>query len=98
MGLLVVYLVVVFSLPAGAQLDPAASWSSAESDSTRSIAVGDWDGDGDLEPVGVYRNVGYKLGAWHDVGWWQHSLQEQRPSAPPPPRPLREIRDNVALF
>jgi phosphinothricin acetyltransferase len=22
-------------------------------------------------PVGVYRRVGYKLGAWHDVGWWQ---------------------------
>ena len=21
--------------------------------------------------IGVYRRVGYKLGAWHDVGWWQ---------------------------
>lgn len=26
-------------------------------------------------PVGVYRRVGYKLGAWHDVGWWQRSLE-----------------------
>ena len=25
-------------------------------------------------PIGVYRNVGYKLGAWRDVGWWQLSL------------------------
>ena len=24
-----------------------------------------------FQPVGVYRAVGYKLGAWHDVGWWQ---------------------------
>lgn len=28
-----------------------------------------------FEPVGVYRDVGYKQGAWHDVGWWQRSLQ-----------------------
>jgi len=27
-----------------------------------------------FEPVGVYRGVGYKLGAWHDVGWWQRTL------------------------
>ena len=25
-------------------------------------------------PLGVYRNVGFKLGAWHDVGWWQKPL------------------------
>ena len=25
-------------------------------------------------PVGVYRRVGYKSGAWHDVGWWQRDL------------------------
>lgn len=25
--------------------------------------------------VGVYRRVGYKLGAWHDVGWWQLALR-----------------------
>ena len=24
--------------------------------------------------VGVYRNIGYKLGAWRDVGWWQRAL------------------------
>jgi phosphinothricin acetyltransferase len=32
-------------------------------------------------PVGVYRRVGHKLGAWHDVGWWQRSLQ--RPDEEP---------------
>ena len=26
--------------------------------------------------------VGFKLGAWHDVGWWQLELQE--PTTPPP--------------
>ena len=26
--------------------------------------------------------VGFKLGAWHDVGWWQ--LQVQEPTTPPP--------------
>ena len=26
--------------------------------------------------IGVYRNVGYKLGAWRDVGWWQLALRE----------------------
>ncbi len=28
-----------------------------------------------FQPVGVYRSVGYKLGAWHDVGWWHLPLQ-----------------------
>jgi phosphinothricin acetyltransferase len=37
-----------------------------------------------FQPVGVYRGVGYKLGAWHDVGWWQRGLQpEQRAPVPP---------------
>jgi len=27
-----------------------------------------------FEPVGVYREVGWKLGAWRDVGWWQRRL------------------------
>jgi phosphinothricin acetyltransferase len=34
--------------------------------------------------VGVYRGVGYKLGAWHDVAWYQKVLQPER-AAPPPP-------------
>jgi phosphinothricin acetyltransferase len=27
-----------------------------------------------FRPVGIYRQVGWKLGAWHDVGWWQLTL------------------------
>jgi L-amino acid N-acyltransferase YncA len=27
-----------------------------------------------FETVGVYRAIGYKLGAWHDVAWMQRSL------------------------
>jgi phosphinothricin acetyltransferase len=30
--------------------------------------------------IGVYRNVGYKLGSWHNVGWWELALQP--PAAP----------------
>jgi L-amino acid N-acyltransferase YncA len=27
-----------------------------------------------FEPAGVYRRVGFKLGEWWDVGWWQLDL------------------------
>jgi L-amino acid N-acyltransferase YncA len=27
-----------------------------------------------FEPVGAYRRIGWKHGAWHDVGWWQLGL------------------------
>ena len=27
-----------------------------------------------FEPVGVYRRIGFKLGAWHDVAWMQRTL------------------------
>jgi len=39
----------------------------------------------EFQPVGVYRAVGYKLGAWHDVGWWHLAL---RPHAVPPGPPV----------
>jgi phosphinothricin acetyltransferase len=29
-----------------------------------------------FEPVGTYREIGYKLGAWHDVAWVQRALAE----------------------
>lgn len=40
-----------------------------------------------FKPVGVYRRVGYKYGAWHDVGWWQLSLRDVDASAGPPAEP-----------
>jgi phosphinothricin acetyltransferase len=36
-------------------------------------------------PVGVYRKIGYKLGRWHDVGWWQLALRPQSDAPPPEP-------------
>jgi L-amino acid N-acyltransferase YncA len=41
-------------------------------------------------PVGVFRSTGYKLGAWHDVGWWQRTLKPHRMS-PTVPRPYPAI-------
>jgi len=40
-------------------------------------------------PVGIYHNVGFKHGAWHDVGWWQRELL---PPSVPPPEPLAPPR------
>jgi phosphinothricin acetyltransferase len=47
-----------------------------------------------FEAIGVYHNVGYKLGAWHDVGWWQLRLQtdEQTPAAPLPFTAIKQDR------
>jgi phosphinothricin acetyltransferase len=41
-------------------------------------------------PVGVYRSVGYKLGAWHDVGWWQLRLQDDN-QTPISPKSLNDV-------
>jgi len=38
-----------------------------------------------FEPVGTYRRVGWKLGRWHDVAWYQRSLADDDG----PPDPLR---------
>jgi phosphinothricin acetyltransferase len=40
-----------------------------------------------FEPIGVLRRIGWKLGAWHDVGWWQLELLEPGAEAPPEPLP-----------
>ena len=37
-----------------------------------------------FQPVGVYRKIGYKTGAWHDVGWWHLALNVYPPSLEPP--------------
>jgi len=48
-----------------------------------------------FKPVGVYRAVGYKLGAWRDVGWWQLDLRE-RDASPAPPRDTAAARADPA--
>jgi L-amino acid N-acyltransferase YncA len=37
-------------------------------------------------PVGVFRRIGWKDGAWRDVGWWQLQLADE--SEEPPVEPL----------
>ena len=45
--------------------------------------------------VGVYRGIGYKFGAWHDVAWYELVLQPERDN-PPAPRPMSEIKGVVS--
>ncbi len=49
-----------------------------------------------FSPVGVFHQVGWKMGAWHDVGWWQRGLAEQ-PSGyhPGPPRRMSELAPSL---
>jgi phosphinothricin acetyltransferase len=37
-----------------------------------------------FEPVGTYRRIGYKHGAWHDVAWTQRPLVTDGGDAQPP--------------
>ena len=37
-----------------------------------------------FRPVGVYHEVGFKCGAWHDVGWYQRPLRPRLAEPPPP--------------
>jgi L-amino acid N-acyltransferase YncA len=43
-----------------------------------------------FQPVGIYRDVGYKFGKWHDVGWWQLALRD-RSTAPAAPASLDSV-------
>jgi L-amino acid N-acyltransferase YncA len=38
-----------------------------------SVRLFEWAG---FEHVGTYEKIGLKLGAWHDVGWWQLRLSD----------------------
>lgn len=40
-------------------------------------------------PVGVYPSIGFKKGAWHDVGWWILQLLSAAPADPLEPRSWR---------
>jgi phosphinothricin acetyltransferase len=42
-------------------------------------------------PAGVWRQAGYKLGQWWDVGVWQKTLSEPR-NPPTPLIPFGELR------
>lgn len=38
-----------------------------------------------FRPLGVYKEVGFKFGAWRDVGWWRLALAD---GAAPPSEPV----------
>jgi L-amino acid N-acyltransferase YncA len=47
-----------------------------------------------FRPIGVYRDVAFKLGRWYSVGWWQMSLRERCDGeAPAELRPPARLRD-----
>lgn len=48
----------------------------------------------------VYKAAGYKLGAWHDVGWWERVLQpaQPEPQAPTPFSALVGGQDMAAIL
>ncbi|MCC5626130.1 arsinothricin resistance N-acetyltransferase ArsN1 family B [Nostoc sp. CHAB 5715] len=48
-----------------------------------------------FSPVGVFRKVGYKFSEWHDVGWWQLSLQQELPLPVNSPLSLLEIQKSA---
>ena len=43
-----------------------------------------------FEDIGIYKNVGYKFGQWHDVAWLQMALQDY-PSNPSDPVKLPQF-------
>lgn len=42
--------------------------------------------------VGIYRRVGYKLGAWHDTSWWQLRLTDDSAG---PDEPLEPVANHT---
>lgn len=45
-----------------------------------------------FEAVGVYRGVGWKLGAWHDVAWFGRAIGADDVAAPPELTPFPTVR------
>ena len=46
-----------------------------------------------FEPVGIFPSVGFKLGNWHDVGFWRLTIQPHSPN-PRPPKLLNHLLTN----
>jgi L-amino acid N-acyltransferase YncA len=44
-----------------------------------------------FEPIAHLKRIGFKLGEWRDVGWWQLALGPM-PGSPEPPVPLASCR------
>lgn len=48
-----------------------------------------------FKPVGVFERIGYKAGAWHDVGWYVKDLRPGT-AAPSEPRTVQELAATAA--
>ena len=48
-------------------------------------------------PVGVYHDIGYKFGRWHDVAWLERSLGPHETEVRAP-RPISEISETPAFL
>ena len=44
----------------------------------------------------TYKKIGYKLGRWHDVGWWEKQVNEY-PTNPTDPTPFRSLDKNKVM-
>ncbi|MCU0542767.1 MAG: N-acetyltransferase family protein [Oscillatoriaceae cyanobacterium Prado104] len=42
--------------------------------------------------IGIFQSAGYKLGKWHDVGWWQLFLQRDRAKSVNQPLSLQKAQ------
>lgn len=58
-------------LPAVASLGYHAAFAGIALPNQASVGLHEAMG---FEPIGIYREVGRKFDAWHDVGWWQRLL------------------------
>jgi phosphinothricin acetyltransferase len=47
--------------------------------------------------VGTYRRIGWKAGAWRDVGWWELELIERVDGPPPEPEPPATLPEPLEL-
>ncbi|MFC1532396.1 arsinothricin resistance N-acetyltransferase ArsN1 family B [Thermodesulfobacteriota bacterium] len=43
-----------------------------------------------FQKIGVYHGVGYKVGAWHDVSWWELFLQPEK-THPAEPKKVKKV-------
>jgi phosphinothricin acetyltransferase len=47
-----------------------------------------------FQQIALYKNVGNKMGKWHDVGWWQMPLRELV-DVPEPTKSIHSVADSV---
>jgi len=50
-----------------------------------------------FERVGIYPRIGFKQGAWWDVGWWELELIEPTDGRPPEPGPPAALPEPIRL-